>query len=1014
LSVVLVFVAGLSALTSLPRIEDPRITTRNAIILTALPGASAERVEALVAKPIEDALRELSEIKTIESTSRPGISLVSIELQDWVGPRDNEPIFSKVRDRLADVVPRLPAGASLPQFDDKRGAVAYSLIVALSADAPGDAGLGVVNRLAQVLGDRLRALPGTEQVVFFGALEEEIEVALDAQELAALGLSPAQLSAGLAAADAKRPAGTVYAEGRELPVEIEGEFDSLARVARTPLASDANGGIVTLGDIATLRKAWRTPAEQIALDQGRRAVLVAVRTEESTRVDTWAERALAVVEAERLRLGEGVELDVVFDQSGYTEARLRGLTGTLLAGAAVVVLVVWLTMGWRSALVVGAALPLSAAASVFGLTFFGEQIHQMTIFGMIIALGLLIDNAIVMTDEVGARLHAGEGRREAVVAATSHLFTPLFASTFTTVLGFMPVFLLPGNVGDFVGPIAIAVVLALMASFLLSMTVIPALAALIVRPRPSSGARWWRTGLRSDRLMRAYERLLHGALAHPLIAMGGVASVALAGFVVAAGLGLEFFPPADRDQLELRVSMPGGTGIDRTRARVAAIEAVVREHAGVERLTWVAGASSPPVYYNQLRDQDRNPAHARGVVRLESVERAQHLGVVLQERLAQDFPDAQIVVKAFGQGPPVKAPVGFRIVGPDLDKLRIYGERLRALMHEYPEITYTEASIGAGVPKLWLQADEYAARLAGLSLAEMAEQLQGALEGAVGGTVLEGLESLPVRVRYAPEAREDLARIAALSLQGDAEDWIPANALGSVTLRPQLPAITRRNGERINEVLAFLRPGALPIEVAARIDARIAAGELELASGYRVQAAGDSAEQQSAVSRLLTYLPVLGVLMLATLILAFRSVTLAALIAVVALLSLGLGLLSLALAGYPLGFNPIIGSAGLVGVAINGSIVVLAAIRADARARAGDPQAIVARTLGATRHIVSTTLTTVAGFTPLLLFTGGEFWPPLAVVIAGGVGLGIVLSLLFTPTAYRLLAPRLERTALTA
>jgi multidrug efflux pump subunit AcrB len=1003
LTVIMLVVAGVSALLSLPRIEDPRITTRNATITTPFPGASASRVEALVSKQIEDRLRELPEIKTIESTSRSGISVIAIELQDRVTAADNEQIFSKVRDRLADVAGALPAGAGVPAFDDKRGAVAYSLILSLNWRPEGTAALAILNRTAETLGDRLRNLPGTEQVVFFGAPSEEIRVDVDAAELAALALTPGELARRVAAADARRSAGTLSGERHDVSVELTGALDSSARVGAIPLADNGRGGLVFLGDIATVRKQWAEPPQQVALHDGERSILVAVRTEERVRLDQWATTARATVAQFQAGLDPAVGLTTVFDQSRYTEKRLGGLAVNLLAGAAVVVIVVLVMMGWRSALVVGSALPLSAGATLFGLTFLGEQIHQMSIFGMIIAIGLLIDNAIVMTDSVVARRRDGAAASEAVNGAIRHLFSPLFASTFTTVLGFMPVFLLPGNVGDFVRPIATAVVLALIASFALSMSVIPALAGLLAAAEQRTGHRWWRDGVRSARLSNGCRRLLRHALRRPALALAAAAVLPVTGFLLAGGLGMQFFPPADRDQIEIQVWMPSGTSIQRTVDRLRAIEAAVREQQRVRQVTWVAGASSPPVYYNQLREQDNNPGYARGVIRVASAVAAKTLEPVLHQDLTERFPDAQIVVKAFGQGPPISAPVAFRLVGPDPDQLRVLGEQLRGLLHTHPAITHTQASILGGEPKLWLVANEREARLAGLGLGAIAEQFQTALDGRLAGRVLEDLEDLPVRIRHAPASRASVDDVITLRLSApDSETWVPAVALGELTLKPEPASITRRNGERVNEVRAFLRQGALPIEVTRVVEAQLGNGALQLPAGYRLETAGDSAEQRHAIAQLLTYAPVLATLMIGSLVLSFRSFALAGLIGAVAVLSIGLGMLSLWAGGYPLGFNPIIGSAGLVGVAINASIVVLAAIRANPAARRGDPEAIIEETLRASRHIVSTTLTTVAGFMPLLL-SGGDFWPPLAIVIAGGVGLSAVLSLVGTPAAYRIL-----------
>lgn len=1003
LTISMVVVAGISAFLTLPRIEDPRITTRNAVIITPFPGASASRVEALVTKKIEDKLRELAEIKTTESTSRKGISVVSIKLQDGVGAPENERIFSKVRDRIAQAANEMPAGAGRPELDEMRGAVAYSMIVALS----GNSNLGMLNRYAELLGDRLRSLSGTEQVVLFGAPSEELLVDVNAPELAALGLSPADLASRIAAADTRRSAGVVRHKRRDLPLELSGALDSTARVAAIPVADDGQGGLISVGDIAAVRKQWADPPEQIALHEGRRSVLLAVRTEGNIRLDRWAAAARAAIGEFGEGLDPSVRLETVFDQSRYTEERLSSLGSNLIAGAAVVVVVVFFMMGWRAALIVGSALPLSAGATLFGLTLFGEPIHQMSIFGMIIAIGLLIDNAIIMTDKVVAHRRDGASAVEAVSRAVGHLFSPLLASTLTTVLGFMPIFLLPGNIGDFVGPIAIAVILALMASFVLSMTVIPALAGLLVHAEHGN-RRWWRDGVPSARLGVAYRDLLVLSLRRPMRTLVVTTLLPIAGFVLASRLGMEFFPPADRDQLEIQVWMPSGTSVGTTEDRLGLIEAAIREHAGIRQLTWVAGADSPPVYYNQLRLEEHRPEYARGVVQVADSAMAKALEATLQKELAGRFADAQVVVKAFGQGPPITAPVGFRIFGPSPHQLRRLGEQLRALLHQFPEVTHTRASVLGGEPKLWFSVDEQQAQLAGLSLGGIAGQFQAALDGHVGGRVLEDLEDMPIRIRYRASSRDSLDEVASLRLSTATagNPWVSAAAFGELTLRPELAGITRYDGERVNEIHAFLRQGALPIEVTRAVQARLAEGAVELPPGYRIETAGDSAEQRQAVSQLLAYAPVLAMLMLSSLVLSFRSFALASLIGLVAVLSVGLGMLSLWGGGYPLGFNPILGTAGLIGVAINASIVVLAAILANQKARSGGTEAIVDETVDATRHIVSTTLTTVAGFIPLLAFSGGNFWPPLAVVIAGGVGLSVVLSLFFTPAAYYLLARR--------
>ncbi|MEM7408091.1 MAG: efflux RND transporter permease subunit [Pseudomonadota bacterium] len=998
----LIALAGMAAWSNLPRIEDPRITTRNATVLTALPGADAARIEALVAKPLEDAIREVAEVKTIESTSRAGMSLISVELDDTVTKANNREVFSRIRDKLTDAVVELPPEATTPSLDDQRGAVAFSIVAALTWDGPGAPPLGMLTRLGDELGDRLRALGGTEQVVAFGQASEEIRVTVDPAELAALGLRVTDVSAALSDADPKLSAGALRTGSRTMQLEVAGQFDAPDRIARVPLRVEGRGK-VTIGDIAKVERVWRDPPADMAFADGKRAVLIGVRAREAVHLDKWTRSARQVVNAFGETLGSGVSVSVRFDQSEYTTARLRDLGGNLAAGAGVVMLVVFIMMGWRSALVVAAALPLSTAIALFGLDIVGQQIHQMSIFGMIIAIGLLIDNAIVMTEEVSAQLRSGHRAAAAVERAVRHLAAPLTASTFTTILGFMPIFLLPGNVGDFVRPIAVAVILALLASLLVAMTLIPTLAAIVLKP-VQGGARagWWRDGLHAPRLSGAYKRLLTGALSRPVVTLSLCLALPFAGFGMAGSLGNQFFPAADRDQFEVQLWMAPGTAVERTAATALEVEQWMRADEAVRAVTWVAGASSPPVYYNQLRNQDGNAAYARATVLAESPAAAKRLVAALQAPLTEEFPSARIVVRAFGQGPPIPAPVSLRVVGPDTATLNALGERVRGILHQIPEITHTAASIQGGAPKVWLDIDEAEARLAGLRLRDVARQFAAATEGAVGGSVLEDLENLPVRVRYAGDDRASATDLTSMRLvaPGQPGTWLPADAIGRLELKPEPASITRRDGERLNTVRAWIHPDALPIEVASAVTRAMRDADFALPAGYRLEMAGDSEEQGEAVALLLAYAPLLGALMFAALVLTFRSFAIGTLIAFVAALSAGLGLLSLWIGGYPLGFNPMLGTAGLVGVAVNASIVVLAAIRADAAARHGDIAAIVARTRGATRHIVSTTLTTIGGFAPLVLLSGGDFWPPLAVVIAGGVGFSIILGLMLTPTAY--------------
>lgn len=1003
LSVAVILVAGMAAFNSMPRLEDPVITYRNPLVITSYPGATAERVEALVTEKIEEALQEVAEIKEITSTSRAGVSIVAIELKDSVTADNNKEVFSLIRDRLADARRAFPEQVRAPFFDDKRGAVAYTLVVGLTWDHTTEPAMGILNRLAEELADRLRNITGTELVRIFGEPEEEISVQVDPGELSALGLNPSSVAARIAAADAKVPAGFFRGNQTDLPLEVSGELDSLERVRSVPLREGSQGSLIRIGDIAVVSRNWKNPPSEIALSNGSRSVFVAARVLEDRRVDQWSHEASAAVDEFTSKTGAGISVETVFDQTGYTRARLEELALNLVLGALVVVAVIFIFMGWRAALLVGSALPLVAAMTLFGVSLIGGALHQMSIFGMIIALGLLIDNAIVMVDEIRKHMVEGMTAPKAVTSAIRHLFVPLLSSTLTTVLAFMPILLLPGNVGDFIGLIGGSVVIALISSFLVAVTLIPALTGLFGRIKPAGGrSAWWRNGLQSTRIPEQFAGALSRGLKRPLMLIVISVALPLLGFGLATTLKSEFFPRTDRNMFEIRFWLPTESSINRTHQTALEIEKSLAEYQQIQKVHWLIGGSFPSVYYNRIMDQDGASHFGHAIITAADSRDVRQLIPRIQDRLDRHFPEAQVVVAQFAQGPPSDADIELRIFGPSITTLQDLGEKIRLQMAEHSDVLHTQVSMPRGEPKLWLNANENEARLAGITLTDLSRQLQGSLEGFTGGSVVEDLEEMPVRIRYADTRRQNLDLIGSTNFVSQAapQEWIPLGAIGQLELRPELGGITRRNGLRSNTVSGYVRNEALPLEVTRELLARLETVGLELPAGYRLEVGGYSENQSEAIGNLTLYLPVLLTLIGATIVLSIKSVALAFLLGAVAILSAGYGLLATWVAGFPVSFNSVLGIAGLIGLAFNSSIVVLAAIRANPAARSGKITAIVEEVMGTMRHLISTTLTTIGGFLPLLVFVGGDFWPPLAIVLAGGAAGSTLLAVIFVPAAY--------------
>ncbi len=1007
LAVAVILVGGVSSLSALPRLEDPRIVNRDPLIITPVPGVSAERVEALVTEPIENALDEIAEIKNIESTSRRGISLVWVELDDAVTADTNQQIFSDVRDKVGTVAGTLPPEAGVPFVDDKREAAAFTLILGITWE-PGVSGadrpaMGVLARLAEELADRLRAVPGTDLVRVYGRPAEEITVEADAAELAELGIGPADLARRISEADAKRPAGTLRGSRTDVLLEVAGELDTVSRIERIPVVPGEGGGVLTVGDLARVERAWRTPEPSIALVEGRRSVLVAARVDPAVRIDRWAPRAGEAVRAFERERGGGITIDRVFEQEPYTTGRLNELVANLLAGAGVILLVIFVIMGLRPAIIVATALPLVVALVLLGWQVLGVGMHQMSIFGLIIALGLLIDNAIVVTDEVNVLRARGLPPASAVAGAIRLLFLPLLASTVTTVLAFAPITLLSGGAGDFVGAIGTSVILAVTGSFVVAVTITAALAGIFSRPPVGERRRSLLLGGYTVPLAaRAVKRALRALLRVPIAACAIAFALPAAGFAIAPTLGNQFFPPVDRDMFEVRLWMPTGTPINATRAEAAAVERTIRSVEGVEGVSWMVGGSFPTVYYNLVMDLDDSGNYAHAIVTTDTAARTKAILAPLQQRLDEHHPGAQVLVRKFQQGPPVVADIEYRVSGASIAETQRIGDELRARLQAHPDVIHTQATMPRGEPKLYLDADEDEARLAGLNLSAIGAQLESALEGATGGSVVEDLERLPVRVRTSSDRRSDLDAIASTPLVTPGGDrWMHASSLGGLELRPEIGGITRYNGARTNTVMGYVRTGALPIDIGEAV-LRDYEAEVGLAPGCRVGLGGAGEQDAEAKNNLATFLPVLLTMMLATLILAFRSVLYALVLGGVAVASVGLALLSTWAIQFPISFNTILGTLGLIGVALNDSIVVLASIKDDPDAARGDPGAVVEAVIGCLRHVIATTATTIGGFIPLLLFVGGDFWPSLAVVLVGGIAGATFVALVYIPAAHLL------------
>lgn len=1037
LTVCLILVSGLSSWFVLPRMEDPQLVKRGAIVNTIYPGANPTRVESLVTEKIEETLEEIEQIKEIRSSSREGISTLTIELRDDV--LDSTPVWSRIRDRLSDIEPLLPQGALKPDFDELEFK-AFAMLVALKWTQEDPVNYAILNRLALQLKDRLQSIGGTMKVEVHGDPSEEIVVRLNSNRLAALNLTVQTVSDQIRRSDAKVSAGQLRGPEEELLLGVSGELNSLQQIEQIPITHQAGEGFTRLGDIATVQKTAVEPPDGIAIIDGHRSVVLGAYVRSNSRIDLWSAEVNRALDEYESLLPRGISMDRIFDQNEYVATRLTTLIGNLLLGATAVFAVIFLLMGWRSALVISTALPLSALMVLTGMRLLNVPVHQMSVTGLIIALGLLIDNAIVIVDETSKALREGLSPAAAVSRSVRLLALPLLGSTITTALTFAPIALMPGPAGEFVGAIAINVILAIFSSLFLAMTIIPAITATVAsmtggltEVNHSEGSnrapkrRWWQSGLSSVGLNQIYCRLLDFIYSRPAVGVLIGIAAPIAGFVVATQLSEQFFPPSDRDQIHIELELSPQSSIAATLETTRQIRDELLHDPDVQQVDWFIGESAPAFYYTLIPKRASVSQYAQALVKLTTFENQPEIIHRLQSKLDQQFAHARVLVRQLEQGPPFDAPVEVRLFGPDLIRLQELGQQLRGILVGTPGVIHTRCELDEVLPRIRMSVKDERARAAGLSLTEIASQVNSLTEGVIGGSVIEGTEELPVRVRLDRTDSQTLAQLASLEIlnqTGTANSdgngpisrtafrGIPVSALARFELEPEYGAINHLHSRRMNEIQVYIPAGVLPSSVLSTFQERLDRSDFQIPAGYQLRYGGESAKRDEAVRNLIASVGILMVMMIATLVLSFGSFRIAAIIGFVGMLSAGLGMGSLWIFGYPFGFTAIIGTMGLLGVAINDTIVVLAAIKNDEAARLGNRLAMRNVVNHSSRHIVSTSLTTIAGFTPLII-GGGGFWPPTAVAIAGGVAGATLLALILAPSCYLLLMcggkDRLER-----
>ncbi|MFT7772157.1 efflux RND transporter permease subunit [Roseateles sp.] len=999
LAALLLVLSGLWLVLDFPSTEEPQVTIRTATVLTLVPGASVERMEQLVARPSEEAIQTLPEVKRVKTTVRPGFAFSYVELEPSVGPQALPAVWQRLRNRLADVQPRLPQGAVGPIVDDEFGRVAV-LTVGLTGTGytPGE-----LREQARQMRDRLYHLPGVERVTLHGVRDEQVQVSLDMTALAAQGLAPAAVAEALARRNIVAPGGFVQVGGAQLALQVSGDAASTAELAQTPVALP-RGGWLPLGQLARVERVPVDPASTGAFVNGQSAAVLAVSMDPGLNVTSFAERLREAIDRLESQLPVGMALVPITDQAQVVGKQLKQVGQVFLETTVIVMGIVVLFLGLRTGLIVGAIVPTTVLGSLVVMKLLSIDLHIISIGAVIIALGLFVDNAIVVAEDMERRLSLGEPREQAAAQAGRTMFVPLLVSSLAIILTFMPLVLSQTETGEYLRSMGIVMAIALLLSLVLAVTVTP----LLCQRFAHHHAELSRTARAVEALTGWYRGKVRWVLGHKTVYIGSMVALLVAAGWLFGHVPSELMPASERRQLQMAIELAPDSSGNTTLATASRISAALADNKRFPEI------QSQAVYVGDggprfiLALNPPTPASHRAYAVLSLAPNTTHEQALtrLREELPKLFPEVRFEPKRFSMGSAESGLAVFRLSSADGQSHHAAAAQLTEALRGLPGIVELSSDAERAIPQLQVQVDQLKAAAAGLSSADIARQLDTLLAGQAVTQFRDGDTLLPVVLRGPAEARDRVEQLrAAPLLRPDGRGTVPLGQVAQVRLAAEPSVIQRYNQERTVTVTAkhaHWTAQTLADAVAKETAALQQAGKVRIALGGEIE---ENASANGAISALL---PACVVAMFLLFVWQFESLRKSLIVlASIPFVSIGAAI-ALKLTGTTLTFVGTLGLLALAGIIVNNAVLLLDAID-EARA-SGMPalDAIEDAAAKRLRPIVMTKMVCILGLVPLYLF-GGAVWTSLAVVMMGGLALGTLITLGLIPAlyavAYRVPAP---------
>ena len=997
----MVVALGVTSWLSIPRGEDPTFPAPNYTIVAVYPGATPTDLEQLVVDKIEERVNELEDLTEMSASVRDGLATISVEFEPSVdADRKYDEVLREVNALRPDLPPDL-ARLVVEKYSSDNVNIAQVALV--SERAP----WSELEDLAERLEERLEAVPGVRGAQTWGFPSREVQVQLDLGRLAELQLPVSQVLGAIGSETANVPAGSVDVGRRRFNVKTDGTYADVEEVRNTVVGGSA-GAIVRLRDVASVTWGYGDPTH-LTRWNGRRGVWVTATQQEGENIQRVRDAMWEAMNTFEKSLPAGVRLERAFDQAENVSHRLTRLAEDF-AIALALVLVTLLPLGGRASLVVMISIPLSLAIGAALLYATGFSVNQLSIVGAVIALGLLVDDSIVVIENIARFLREGRSRRDAAIEGTRQIGGAVLGSTATLVLAFVPLLFLPGLPGRYIRSLPITVIYTVLASLLVSVTIIPWLASwLLPKHQDEHGnvfLRWFERGIHAT-----YAPVLDRAISRPLITVAAAAMLIAGSVALVPVVGFSLFPKAGTPRFLVHIETPEGASLDETDRAARFAERVVAAHPDVKAVLTNVGRDNPQIYYNVIpRNENASASQLFVLLRSYDTKRTPLALDSLRATLAS-YPGARIELREFENGPPIDAPIAMRLTGESLDTLRALAARVEQTLAGVPGTRYVVNPMRVNRTDLHLDVDRQKAGLLGVTSIEVDRTLRLAIAGLTAGHLrtADGDEhEVVVRVpRIGRPTAEVLDRIYVASQNGA---QVPLGQIARLEFRASPPLIQHHDRERSVTITSHVRTGFNTDRVTKTALEKLTS--LELPVGYRLTAAGELESRQSSFGGIGSAVVIATFLILGVLVLEFRTFRSTLIVASVIPLGVVGGIVALWLTGNTLSFTAMIGFVALVGIEIKTSIL-LVDFTNQLRA-SGVPLHDAIRRAGEVRFlpIVLTTLTAIGGLLPLAL-QGSALYSPLAWVIIGGLVSSTVLARLVTPVVYTLLTPPDESPELT-